>query len=100
MRGPGRYGTVTMSRCHNDQGHAFVPLCQQLRSAASGQRVEGPSMAQLLYNHSKGLLPDLSGRGAGSGISWKDGVLAPAPDQQIKVKVALSETEVVSTTGF
>ena len=41
-----------------------------------------------------------SGRGAGSGISWKDGVLAPAPDQQIKVKVTLSETDTVSTTGF
>ena len=38
---------------------------------------------ELLYNHSKGLFPDLSGRGAGSGISWKDGVLAPAPDQQM-----------------
>ena len=55
---------------------------------------------ELLYNHSKGLSPDLSGRGAGSGISWKDGVLAPAPDQQIKVKVTLSETDTVSTTGF
>ena len=46
------------------------------------------------------MFPDLSGRGAGSGISWKDGVLAPAPDQQIKVKVTLSETDTVSTTGF